>query len=154
VENFVYIVVAERGAGAMILSPKGEVLVEAEGPDGFAIADIDPFGGRDGGDAMNWQRDMRARLFRERSPAAFGILTDPEPPVLRKVPAAISVDEAVRIAGKTVCTGDARFQEAEALQRAEKIPEAIRAFEQLCVEFPQTWVDRMSRQRLAALREM
>jgi predicted amidohydrolase len=154
VENFVYIVVAERGAGAMILSPKGEVLVEAEGQDGFAIADIDPFGGRDGGDAMNWQRDMRARLFRERSPAAFGILTDPEPPVLRKVPSTIAVDEAVRIAGKTLSTGDERFREAEALQRAGQIPEAIRAFEQLCVEFPQTWVDRVSRQRLAALREM
>jgi predicted amidohydrolase len=153
VENFVYIVVAERGAGAMILSPKGEVLVEAEGADGFAIADIDPFGGREGGDAMNWQRDMRARLFRERTPAAFGILSDPEPPALRKLPETISVDEAVRIAGKTLSTGDARFQEAEALQKAGKIPEAIRAFEQLCAEFPQTWVDRQSRRRLAALRE-
>ena len=39
-----------------------------------------------GDDAMDHQRDMRARLFRERNPAAFGILTDPSPPVLEKVP--------------------------------------------------------------------
>jgi hypothetical protein len=46
---------------------------------------------------MNHQADMRARLFRERWPAAFRILTDPNPPVLAKVPETITVAEAVAI---------------------------------------------------------
>ena len=40
---------------------------------------------------------MRARLFRERSPAAFGLLVDPRPPVLEKVPETTSPAQAVRI---------------------------------------------------------
>ncbi len=78
-ENFVYIVVSKRDSGSMIISPNGEVLVEGKGSDEVAIADIDPFGGREGGDAMNYQKDMRARLFYERWPAAFGILTKGHP---------------------------------------------------------------------------
>jgi predicted amidohydrolase len=152
VENFVYIVVSQRSHGSMIVSPKGKVIAEGKGPDEIAIADIDPFGGREGGDAMNHQQDMRARLFRERSPAAFGILTDPDPPVLKKVPATVAVEDAVRIAGKVLTVGDARFREADDLRRAGKIEEAIRAFEKLRAEFPHTWIDRVARERLAALR--
>jgi hypothetical protein len=36
---------------------------------------------------LNYQRDMRARLFRERNPAAFGILSEPQPPILAKTTA-------------------------------------------------------------------
>src|SRR5439155_22787696 len=79
VENFVYLIVSQRGGGSMIISPQGKILAEGKGPDDVAMADIDPFGGREGGDAMNHQADMRARLFRERSPAAFSILIDPSP---------------------------------------------------------------------------
>ena len=86
VENFIYVVVSQRGGGSMIIDPHGKVIAEGKGPDDIAIADLDPLGGRQGGDALNHQRDMRARLFRERSPAAFRILTDPNPPVLAKVP--------------------------------------------------------------------
>ena len=71
-ENHVYLVVAFRESGSMIISPRGKIIARAEDPDGLAMADIDPLGGREGGDAMNYQRDMRARLFRERNPAAFG----------------------------------------------------------------------------------
>ena len=78
-ENFIWLVVAQRGSGAMIISPQGKIVAQAEGPDGLAIADIDPRGQREGGDALNWQRDMRARLFRERNPEAFRILTDTQP---------------------------------------------------------------------------
>ena len=53
---------------------------------------------REGGDAMNVQRDMRARLFRERSPHAFQLLTSPEPPVLEKVP----IDMSARAAGQVM----------------------------------------------------
>jgi predicted amidohydrolase/lysophospholipase L1-like esterase/dienelactone hydrolase len=153
VENFVYIVVSQRGNGSMIISPKGKILAEGHGPDDIAIADIDPFGGRDGGDAMNHQQDMRARLFRERSPAAYGILTDPNPPVLKKVPATITTEDAVRVAEKVLTVGDARFREADDLRRAGKTQEAIRAFEKLRAEFPGSWVDRVAGERLAALRQ-
>src|SRR5262249_4485952 len=148
-----YIVVSQRGNGSMIVSPKGKILAEGKGPDDIAVADIDPFGGRDGGDAMNHQQDMRARLFRERSPAAYGILTDPNPPVLKKVPATINADDAVRIAEKVLTVGDARFREADDLRRAGKFEEAIPAFEKLRAEFPDSWVDRIARERLAALRD-
>src|SRR4029077_13770057 len=97
VENFVYLVVAKRGGGSMIVSPHGKILAEAQGGDSLAIAEIDPQGGRDGGDAANHQRDMRAHLFRERSPAAFGLLVDRNPPVLTKVPEVITPAQATRI---------------------------------------------------------
>ena len=148
VENFVYLVVSQRGAGSMIVSPKGEVLAEGRGPDDIAVADIDPRGGREGEDALNEQADMRARLFRERSPAAYGILTDPSPPVLSKVPATISVEDAVRIGAGTLTTGEERFKEADALLRAGRVGEARAAFEKLRQEFPDTWIDRAARERL------
>ena len=80
VENFVWLVVAHRGQGAMVISPQGQIVAQAEDAEGLAIADINPFGNREGGDSSNWQPDMRARLFRERNPAAFGLLVDDQPP--------------------------------------------------------------------------
>jgi predicted amidohydrolase len=153
VENFVYLVVSERGSGTMIVSPQGKILAEGKAPDDLVIADIDPASGRSGGDAMNTQDDMRARLFRERSPAAYGILTDPEPPVLRKVPEVTSVDDAVRISRSARTDGERRFSEAAALQRDGRRDEAIRAYEALIAEFPRTWIDTVSRTRLAELRK-
>ncbi|MEX2559196.1 MAG: nitrilase-related carbon-nitrogen hydrolase, partial [Pirellulales bacterium] len=150
VENFVYIVVAQRGSGSMIISPRGKVLAEAEGQDSLAIADIDPRGGREGGDALNHQADMRARLFRERSPEAFGILTEREPPVLRKAPETIGIADAVRVGAGTLTVGEERFKAAEALARAGERDEAMRAFQQLTRDFPYTWIDRVSRERLVA----
>jgi predicted amidohydrolase len=151
VENFVYLVVSQRGAGSMILSPQGAVLVEGGEPDGILVADIDPFGGREGGDAMNHQRDMRARLFRERRPAAFGVLADPEPPVLRKLPAVLPVPEAVRIANGTLTVGAEAFGRADDLLRAGEKEAAAAAFKGLIADYPDTWIDRVSRQRLARL---
>jgi predicted amidohydrolase len=151
VENFVYLVVAMRGGGSMVVSPQGKVLVEGEGPDDIAIADIDPFSGRAGGDAMNHQADMRARLFRERDPAAFGILTDPNPPVLTKVPATITVEEAVRLGREAPTIGEERFREADALLKAGETQEARAAFAQLSADYPATWIDRVSQERIASL---
>lgn len=151
VENFVYLVVAQRGNGSMIVSPQGKIIAEAKGVDTLAIADIDPFGGREGGDAMNHQRDMRARLFRERNPAAFGALTDPAPPVLAKVPATITEQEAVRIANRVLTVGQAEFSTADALARSGKTADAIAAFERLQREYRGSWIDRVSVQRLAVL---
>lgn len=152
VDNFVYLVVAHRGRGSMVISPLGAVLAEAREPGGIAMADVDPFGGREAGDALNWQKDMRARLFRERNPAAYGVLTDPHPPVLRKLPETITVEEAVRVGAKTLTVGNERFAEAEALWKRGEKEAAIRAFEKLREEFPATWIDRQARNRLAKIR--
>jgi predicted amidohydrolase len=152
VDNFVYVVVAQRGGGSMIISPQGKVLVEGKGPDDVAIADIDPFGGRAGGDAFNQQKDMRARLFRERNPVAYSVLTDPNPPVLAKVPAAITAEEAVRIFEKALTVGEDEFTAAASLARAGKTTEAIAAFQKLQAEYPGTWIDRVAGERLAKLR--
>jgi len=153
VENFVYLVVSERGSGTMIVSPQGRILAEGKGPDDLAIADIDPAGGRAGGDAMNAQEDMRSRLFRERSPAAYAILSDPEPPVLRKVPEVTSVEDAVRISRSARTDGERRFGDAARLQRDGRRDDAIRAYETLIAEYPRTWIDTVSRTRLAELRK-
>jgi predicted amidohydrolase len=53
VDNFVYLVVSMRHGGSMIISPKGEIIAEGEGPDDIAIADIDPYSGRDSGNAFD-----------------------------------------------------------------------------------------------------
>ena len=108
--------------------------------------------GREGGDAFNTQADLRGRLFRERVPEAYDILTDPKPPVLAKVPSNVTAAEAIRIMATVLTTGEERFQEAEALARAGRIEEAIRLFEQLCEECPTSWIDRESRERLEVLR--
>lgn len=150
-DNYVYLVIAKRGGGAMIVSPQGKILAEGDKPDGMAIADIDPFGGREGGDAHNSQADMRARLFRERNPAAYALLTHPNPPILTKLPVTITVPEAVRIFAGTLTTGEERFHQAEALLRAGKTAEALRAFQALRAEFPATWIDRAAAARLAKL---
>jgi predicted amidohydrolase len=150
-ENFIWLAVAHRGSGAMIISPKGKIVAEAKGPDGLAIADIDPRGEREGGDAMNWQRDMRARLFRERNPEAFRILTETNPPVLAKVPINLPQQEAGRIMARALTVGEDEFKQASALAGSGKTGEAISAFERLRKEYPATWIDRVSQERLAKL---
>jgi predicted amidohydrolase len=151
-ENFIYLVVSQRSQGSMIISPRGKVLATAEGPDSLAVADIDPFGGREGGDAMNTQPDLRGRVFRERVPGAYGILTDPEPPVLDKVSSNVTAEEAIRIMETVLTTGEERFNQANELARQGKTDEAIRIFEQLCVDCRTSWVDRAARARIRALR--
>jgi hypothetical protein len=152
-ENHVWLVVAHRGDGAMIISPRGKIVARAEGPDGLAIADIDPFGGREGGDAANHQKDMRARLFRERNPEAFGILTNAKPPALDKLPLDISREEAGRVFARMLTYGEEEFREADRLARAGKMAEAIAAFEKLRAEYKGTWIDRVSQERLKKLRQ-
>src|SRR5262245_9654330 len=151
-ENHVYLVVAHRGDGAMIISPRGKIIARAEGADGLAIADVDPNGGREGGDSSNTQKDMRARLFRERNPEAFKILTEPKAPVLDKVPIDITREEAGRIFARMLTVGEEEFNQAAALARAGKVKEAIAAFEKLRKEYRGSWIDRVARERLAVLR--
>ena len=151
VENFVYLVVAQRGGGAMIISPQGKVMAQAKGPDGIALADIDPSAGREGGDSANHQADMRARLFRERTAAAYAILTDPKPPVLAKVPLNISIEEAADISARMLTVGEDEFKAAEALARAGNKDQAIAAFQKLRKSYRGSWIDRVSAERLKTL---
>jgi nitrilase len=150
-DNFVYLVIAMRN-GAMIISPQGAVLSEIREEGAIAMAEIDPLGGREGGDALNAQRDMRARLFRERNPAAYSVLNELNPPVLKKIPATITIEEAVRIGSATLTIGEERFSEAEALLRAGKSAEAAQAFARLREEYPNTWIDREAAKRLSAIK--
>jgi predicted amidohydrolase len=153
VENFVYLVVAQRGGGAMIVSPQGKIIAQAKGPDGIALANIDPSAGREGGDAMNHQVDMRARLFRERNPAAYDILINPMPPVLAKVPLDISVEEAADIGARMLTIGEDEFKAAEALVRSGKKDQAIAAFQKLRTSYRGSWIDRVSAERLKSLQQ-
>jgi predicted amidohydrolase len=153
VENFVYLVVAQRGGGAMIVSPQGKIIAQAKGRDGIALADIVPSGGREGGDAMNHQVDMRARLFRERNPAAYDILTNPMPPILAKVPLDISVEEAADIGARMLTIGEDEFKAAEALARSGKKDQAIAAFRKLRISYRGSWIDRVSVERLKSLQQ-
>ncbi len=66
----------------------------------------------------------------------------------QEMTATISVEEAVRIGAATLTTGEERFKEADALLRAGKVDEARSLFEKLRLEFPGTWIDRVSRERL------
>jgi hypothetical protein len=101
---------------------------------------------------MNWQRDMRARLFRERNPEAFHILTDTNAPVLAKVPIDRSREEAGRIMARALTVGEDEFRNANQLIGQGKTNEAIAAFERLRKEYPATWIDRRSQERLTKLR--
>src|SRR5437667_8282317 len=135
-ENFIWLVVAHHGSGAMIIAPQGKIVAKAEGSDGLAIADIDPRGQREGGDALNWQRDMRARLFRERNPEAFRILTDANPPVLDKAPIGLTSKEAGRIMARALTVGEEDFKQANGLVQLGKTDEAVSAFQHLRKEYP------------------
>ncbi len=150
-ENFIWLVVAQSGSGAMIISPQGKIVARAEGPDGLAIADVDPFGQREGGDALNRQHDMRARLFRERNPAAFSILTDTNPPVLAKVPIDRTSKESGSIMARALTLGEEEFKQANQLVQRGMTNEAVLAFNRLRTDYPATWIDRVSQERLAKL---
>jgi len=152
VDNFVYLIVSKRGSGSMIISAQGEVLAAGQGPDDIAIADIDPFSGREGGDALNSQTDMRARLFRERNPAAYGRLVETSPSALTKIPATTTPEDAVRIGDATLTIGQERFKEAESLMKAGQTQRAVQALIELRTEFPGTWIDRTAARLLSELK--
>jgi predicted amidohydrolase len=159
VENFTYIVVSWGGwgddAGSMIVSPRGDIIAEELRGGEIAIADIDPRGGRQNEDWANRQEDMRSRLFRERRPEAFGVLTAVRPPVLDKLPEMMPgpPGQIAEMYRRVITVGHVQFDEAEEHFRAGRIDDAIRAFEALSKEYPTTWFDRTARERLAMLRE-
>ena len=153
-ENYIYLVVAFRSGGSMVISPKGEILAEGSGADRIITADIDPTGGRDAGDAHGGiTEDFRARLFRERNPAAYGLLTAEHPPALDRlqhvpVPTA---QEAADLFNEALTTGADAFYEAEEWQKAGRVEEARERLVQLSERFGTAWIGRASRERLADL---
>jgi len=150
VDNFVYMVVAYRGGGSMVISPRGEILAEGKGS--LICADIDPFGGREAGNAFDWMPDMRARLFRERAPETYDILTASEPPALANLPTEDTPEEVTRRANGVLTVGNDKFDEAQKLMDTGKTEEAIRAFEKLQEEFPTSWIDRVAQERIEEMR--
>src|SRR5262249_27918737 len=100
---------------------------------------------------MNWQEDMRARLFRERNPAAFHIVTATNAPVLEKVPLQLTSREAGDIAARALTAGEEDFRSASKLVSSGKTNEAVAAFHQLRRNYTGTWIDRVSAERLAKL---
>jgi len=156
VDNFVYVVVAFRGGGSLIIGPKGEILADGgREPDAIVTADIDPAGGREAGDSLGGMtEDFRARLFRERVPSAYGILMEQHPPALDKlkdvhVPRA---EEVAALCAEGMTTGADEFYEAEALLREGKRDEAKRRFEYLSEHFGTLWIGRVARERLAEIK--
>jgi len=159
VENFVYVVVSWGGwgsdSGSMIISPRGEIITEEKRGGEVAIADINPFSGRQCADWSNQQNDMRARLFRERRPEVYGILSHPCPPALNKLPDMTPGPSAeiARIYHRAITVGHGHYRAAEEKLRNGNIEAAIAAFEALIIEYPGTWFDRTARERLADLRK-
>ena len=72
-DNFIYLVVAFRGGGSMIIGPKGQILAQAEdGDDCIVAADVDLGGGRR--PVMPWagrrrisEQDCSASAIRRRT---------------------------------------------------------------------------------------
>ena len=153
-DNEVYLVVSWRG-NSKIFAPSGKMLAKAEEGSDLTVAEIDPFGGREFGDACGGTfPDHRARLFRERVPEAYKVLVDPDPPILEKfrdmpIP---TPDEAARLAAEVLTTGQDRFTAAEELVKAGKTDEAVAEFEAMSEHFGTTWIGRASRDRLAKLK--
>jgi hypothetical protein len=94
---------------------------------------------------------MRARLFRERNPEAFHILTDANPPVLAKVPIALTQQETGRIMARALTVGEEEFKRASGLIGSGQTAEAISALERLRQEYRDTWIDRHAQEQLARL---
>ena len=154
VENYIYLVVAFRGGGSMVISPQGEILAEGGGPDVIVAVDIDPGGCREAGDALGGTTtDFRARLFRERNPAAYGILTDPHPPALGRLDhvSMPTVAEAAARFADGLTWGAEAFYEAEEWARQGRTAQAAQRFTELAGRFGSTWIGRVSLERLDAL---
>ena len=71
--------------------------------------------------------------------------------MLDKIPVTLTVEEAVRIGSGVLTTGADRFGEAEKMVSSGRRDEAVACFRELMREFPESWLDRASRQRLEAL---
>ena len=154
-DNFLYLVVAWRGGNSRIFGPKGQILAAAErGVDRLICADIDPQSGRDSGDALGGTtQDFRARLWRERNPAAYAVLVDPQPPALRRL-AGVPVEDVATSGDRfaaALTTGAEAFDEGERWLQAGNAARARARFVELSAQFGTVWIGRAARERLARI---
>lgn len=158
-ENFTWLVVAWGGwgseTGSMIISPRGVVVAEEKRGGEIAMAEIDPLGDRAAADWSNEQKDMRARLYRERRPSAYGVLTQAAPAMLARLPPTTPgpAEVIARICSRAGTVGHGEYDAAEKLARSGRTPEAIAAFERLAVTYPGTWFERTAKTRLAEMKK-
>jgi predicted amidohydrolase len=158
-ENFTWLVVAWGGwgseTGSMVISPRGQVLAEEKRGGELAIAEIDPMGDRAAADWSNEQHDMRARLYRERRPAAYGTLVETRPPALERLPEPTPgpADVIARIIARAATVGHEEYDAAEKLLRDGRTADARAAFEKLIRDYPGTWFDRTANARLAEMKK-
>src|SRR2546421_12280519 len=68
-----------------------------------------------------------------------------------RLSATISEHEAVEVAHKVLTVGQEEFSAADSLVREGKIDEATGAFKRLQKEYKDSWIDRVSSERLAML---
>ncbi|HJN18717.1 MAG TPA: hypothetical protein QGH10_24655, partial [Armatimonadota bacterium] len=135
--------------------PKGDILAEGGSePDAIVMADIDLATGRDAGDAIGGlTTDFRARLFAERTPSAYGILTEERPPVLdrlRDIPVP-SGEEASALGAEALTRGADAFYRADALLAEGKLEEARTQFEELAAKYGTIWIANVARERLEVI---
>ena len=93
---------------------------------------------------------MRARLFRERRPDAFSVLTDPNPPVFANLPEMEPGPPSViaEIYRKATTVGHLEYDRALKMMNDGNLSGAIRAFKQLVNDYPNTWFERTARERI------
>ncbi len=150
-ENAVYITGAFGHGGALLISPNGQILSSSPPTYDVSTTDLNPFTGREGGDAMIKQKDRRSRMYAERNPQALAILLEPNPPVVDLIPPCISVEQAIKQGTKVLLQGDKSFNAADDLLKQNNKQQAIKAFKQLKIDFPNSWVDIAAQNRLNAL---
>jgi hypothetical protein len=72
--------------------------------------------------------------------------------VLSKVPEVTTPAQAIRVFSGILTVGEEQFRSASALAAAGKTLEAIRDFEELRRDYPDSWIDRQASARLGRLR--
>ena len=157
-ENLTYLAVPWSGWGAdpgsLIISPQGEILAQEKRGGEIALAEIDPKGGRSVRGWGNSQDDMRARIFRERRPGAYGVLSDPHPPVMNDLPDTIPgpPEKIASIFERAITLGHEEYERAEQLLTDGKTVDAIAAYEALIRDYPATWFDHTAREKIAGIK--
>lgn len=138
-ENYLYVVVAFRNGGSLIINPKGEIPCRRRSRTRrHRLGRYRPLGGPGSrGRPRGITSDFRARLFRERVPSAYGILLDEHPPILEKLKhiSVLSTEQAAALCAEGLTIGADAFYEAEHWLAEGKVGQAKRRFEELAEHF-------------------
>ena len=153
VDNGLYIISTMRGEHSIIVGPQGQVLAwGGKKPDAILMADIDPFGGRELGDSYaGTYPDVRARLFRERVPAAYGRLVEGSPAFVSQLPPLPDIKQLCETARLAIAEGDAAFRRAELMIKKGQVDDARLLLRELRDRFPTTWIHEAARRKLDEL---